>query len=98
MNGGGTIDREYAIGSGRLDICVTYRKVVVAMELKVWRKGEKSPLARGLAQLDNYLAGLSLDTGWLVIFDRRTKKPIEDRTRSESVTTPAGREVTLIWA
>jgi hypothetical protein len=25
----------------------------------------------GLAQLDGYLSGLGLETGWLVIFDRR---------------------------
>jgi hypothetical protein len=33
------------------------------------------PLAEGLGQLDGYLDGLALETGWLVIFDRRTGQP-----------------------
>ncbi|MBA4450342.1 ATP-binding protein, partial [Cylindrospermopsis raciborskii CS-506_D] len=28
VNGGGTLEREYAIGSGRMDICLRYGKVV----------------------------------------------------------------------
>lgn len=34
-NGGGTVDREYALGRGRIDLCVRYRAVVFAIELKV---------------------------------------------------------------
>jgi hypothetical protein len=45
------------------------------MELKVWRDGEPDPLTEGLEQLDGYLAGLGLDGGWLVIFDRRSHQP-----------------------
>jgi hypothetical protein len=36
-NGGGTVDREYAIGSGRVDLCLRHGGTVVAIELKVWR-------------------------------------------------------------
>jgi hypothetical protein len=74
INGGGTLEREYAIGTRRMDLCLRYggpQPVTLAMELKVWRDGEKDPLGRGLEQLDSYLSGLGLDTGWLVIFDRR---------------------------
>ncbi len=37
--------------------------------------GAPDPLAEGLEQLDGYLAGLGLTTGWLVIFDRRAGQP-----------------------
>jgi hypothetical protein len=37
VNGGGTLDREYAIGSDRMDICLRYGKVALGIELKVWR-------------------------------------------------------------
>lgn len=38
-------------------------------------------LGEGLTQLDSYLNRLSLDTGTLVIFDRRPKTaPVTDRT------------------
>jgi hypothetical protein len=47
--------------------------------------------------LDKYLSGLSLDTGWLVIFDRRSGlPPISDRTTTENAISPAGREMIVI--
>ncbi len=99
VNGGGTIEREYAVGSRRMDLCLRYRGVTLAMELKVWRSGEPDPLAEGLAQLDAYLAGLSLDHGWLVIFDRREGRgPAASRTASSPATSPTGRAITVLRA
>jgi hypothetical protein len=99
VNGGGTLEREYAIGSGRMDLCLRYGAVTLGIELKVWREGESDPLAEGLAQLDGYLAGLGLDTGWLVIFDRRSgQPPISQRTSAAAAATPAGRTVTVVRA
>jgi hypothetical protein len=99
VNGGGTIEREYAIGSRRLDLCLRYGAVTLAIELKVWREGEADPLAEGLAQLDGYLAGLGLDRGWLVIFDQRAgQPPIAERTSVLTATTPDGRRATVIRA
>jgi hypothetical protein len=97
VNGDGTLEREYAIGSGKMDICLRYGKVTLGMELKVWRDGRPDPLKEGLSQLDKYLSGLSLDTGWLVLFDRRSGlPPISDRTATENVISPAGREIIVI--
>jgi hypothetical protein len=97
VNGDGTLEREYAIGSGRMDICLRYGAVTLGMELKVWRDLRPDPLAEGLAQLDGYLAGLGLDAGWLIIFDRRTgQPPIAERTRSETVISPAGRRIQVV--
>ncbi|MFO1420200.1 MAG: ATP-binding protein [Candidatus Competibacteraceae bacterium] len=85
VNGGGTLEREYAIGSGRMDLCLRYGAVMLGIELKVWRDGEPDPLVEGLEQLDGYLAGLGLDHGWLVIFDRRAgQPPIRERTSSSA--------------
>ncbi|MEE6163029.1 ATP-binding protein [Cylindrospermopsis raciborskii] len=97
VNGGGTLEREYAIGSGRMDICLRYGEITLGMELKVWREGRPDPLAEGLKQLDKYLSGLNLDTGWLVIFDRRPDlPPISDRTFTEIAQSPDGRMITVI--
>jgi hypothetical protein len=97
VNGSGTLEREYAIGSGRMDICLRYGKVTLGMELKVWRDKKPDILNEGLIQLDKYLSGLSLDTGWLVIFDRRSGlPPLSDRTTTENVISPAGREIIVI--
>ncbi len=99
VNAGGTIDREYAVGSGRMDLCIRYRNVTLAIELKVWRPNESDPLYEGLVQLDDYLAGLELDSGWLVIFDRRPDiPPVQHRTTMEHATTPSGRNVIVIRA
>jgi hypothetical protein len=97
VNGGGSLEREYAIGSGRMDICLRYGDVVLGMELKVWKQGKPDPLPKGLVQLDKYLSGLNLDTGWLVIFDRRPDlPPISDRTTTEITQSPQGRNITVI--
>ena len=97
VNGGGSLEREYAIGSGRMDICLRYGDVVLGMELKVWKQGKPDPLPKGLVQLDKYLSGLNLDTGWLVIFDRRPDlPPISDRTTTEIILSPQGRNITVI--
>ena len=109
VNGNGVIAREYAIGSGKMDLYVRYGDVQMAMELKVWRNGRPDPLTVGLKQLDEYMDGLSydplkereadVDTGWLVIFDQRSEQPdISERTTSETIETSAGRSITLIRA
>lgn len=96
---GGSIEREYAIGSGRMDLCLRFAGETLAIEIKVWRPGRPDPLARGLAQLDGYLAGLGLDSGWLVIFDRRPGlAPVEERLETHLERSPAGRTITVIRA
>jgi hypothetical protein len=97
VNGGGRVEREYALGRGRMDLLVVLGDVRVAIELKVWRPGRPDPLAEGLEQLDSYLAGIGLDTGWLVIFDRRDGVPaLEDRLEHLTATTPTGRVVEVV--
>ncbi|CAK0762721.1 ATP-binding protein [Gammaproteobacteria bacterium] len=99
VNGHGTLEREYAIGAGRMDLCLRYGTVTLAIELKVWRNGEPDPLNEGLTQLDGYLAGLGLPGGWLMIFDRRAgQPPIRDRTTCTEVTSPKGRQVIVVRA
>jgi hypothetical protein len=108
VNGGGYIDREYGVGRGRIDLLVRWPYLDPegnrawqreAVELKVWRPGRPDPLPDGLRQLDDYLDGLGLDRGTLVIFDRReTAGPLADRTRFAEDRTPSGRPVTLLRA
>jgi hypothetical protein len=103
VNGEGRLVREYATGSGRMDLYLEYGRREprdrLAIELKVWREGEPDPAAQGLEQLDPYLAGLGLDRGWLVIFDRRPGLPrLSARTVAESTRTNSGRSVRLVRA
>ena len=98
-NGGGRVERELAVGRGRLDLRLEYGNVVLPIEVKVWRDGTADPLRDGIAQLDGYLQGLGQATGWLVIFDQRSgQPPIAERTSAAGATTPSGRDVTVIRA
>ncbi|MCX4245167.1 PDDEXK family nuclease [Paraliomyxa miuraensis] len=97
VNGGGSIEREYAIGSGRMDLLLRYGDERVAIEIKVWRDKEADPIAKGLEQLDGYLCGLGLDRGWLVIFDRRSNAGrLAGRVRVERVESPGGRAIAVV--
>jgi len=97
VNGGGTIDREYAIGSGSLDLYVQYRNAKIPIALKVWRPDQRDPLREGLKQLDRYLEGLGLNRGWLVIFDRRHAETSHARrAKARETITAQGREAVVI--
>jgi len=99
-NGGGRLERKYAVGTGRLDLMLQHGSDRFAFELKVWREEDDSdPVREGLGQLDTRLSDLGLDTGWLVIFDRRPGLPrLSERTSAETARTPSGREVTVVRA
>jgi hypothetical protein len=97
VNGGGTLEREYAIGRCRMDLCLRFRGLTLGIELKVWRDGAPDPLAEGLGQLDGYLAGLGLDTGWLAIFDRRAARPpLPERMADGEQPSPGGRPIRVL--
>ncbi|XHR85209.1 MAG: AAA family ATPase [Gloeotrichia echinulata GP01] len=97
VNGGGTLEREYAIGSDRMDLCLRYGSLTLGIELKVWRDKRADPLTSGLEQLDSYLARLGLESGWLFIFDQRKKAPpIAERLSTQILTTKNQRSITVI--
>ena len=77
VNGGGFIDREYAVGSGRIDLCLRWPHAQglqrFAFELKVRRGPDVKK--KGLDQLASYLERLSLTEGTLLIFDQRPDAP-----------------------
>ncbi|MDJ0620853.1 MAG: ATP-binding protein [Calothrix sp. MO_192.B10] len=99
VNGGGTLEREYAIGRDRMDLCLKYGNVTLAIELKAWRDKKGDPLESGLEQLDSYLARLGINSGWLVIFDARKKAlSMEERLSTQVVTTESERSITVVRA
>ena len=77
INGGGLIDREYATGRRRMDLCVHYHGNRYAIELKL-RYNEKT-MSEGIQQLSAYLNILGLTEGWLVLFDRRPEISWEEK-------------------
>ena len=99
VNGGGTLEREYAIGSDRMDLCLRYKGVTLGIELKVWREKKRDPVTEGIEQLESYLGRLGLDFGWLFVFDRhKNALPMEERLSTQVVVTENQRAITVIRA
>ncbi len=99
VNGGGSVEREMAIGSKRLDLCVEYGGDKLGIEVKTWRDSDKArdPADAGVDQLDAYLARIGVTRGWLVRFDQRSiAKELPDRCAVEQVTTARGNAVTRV--
>jgi hypothetical protein len=69
---GGELVREMAVGNGRIDLLVKFKKQEFALELKI--KRDKYTIEDGKEQLANYLDRLGLPEGYLVIFDPGKKK------------------------
>jgi hypothetical protein len=98
VNGNGTLEREYAIGRDRMDLCLRYGDATLAIELKAQRDRGPNQVEAGLEQIEKYLQRLNVATGWLVIFDQRsTAEAIAQRVRTEVSTTPQGLAVTVIY-
>ena len=79
VNGGGRIQREYALGRGRMDLVIQWPVgdglQEEVLELKVWRDGRKDPESGAVEQLARYVTDLGLGRGALLVFDRRSSAP-----------------------
>ena len=108
VNGGGRIEREYALGRRRTDLLIVWppgrfagaaepgtpaRRHVV--ECKVLRGGLEAAIREGVEQTLAYVDRCRAESGHLVIFDRDESKPWEEKLyrREESLD---GRPVT-VW-
>ena len=108
VNGGGRIEREYALGSRRTDLLIVWppgrfagaaepgvpaRRYVV--ECKILHRSLEATIREGLEQTLAYMDRCGGESGHLVVFDRDASKPWEEKLyrRDESL---EGRPVT-VW-
>ena len=99
VNGGGRIEREYALGRGRVDLLIVWphggrtRKFVV--ECKVRRGGLERTVGEGIEQTRGYMDRCGAEAGHLIVFD-----PAPDRTWEDKLfhrpPAPGGAPVT-VW-
>ena len=82
VNGGGHIAREMALGSRRLDLCVEYKGLRYAVEVKT-SDNFKNP--DSYAQLAGYLDHLGLAEGWMAVFDTAPDKPWDEKLYSRDI-------------
>ncbi|MBM4368730.1 MAG: PD-(D/E)XK nuclease domain-containing protein [Deltaproteobacteria bacterium] len=86
VNGGGQVHREYAAGTGRVDLCVEMGGGRAVFELKRVRASGDQPervLRDGVEQLCTYLDRLGEREGWLVVFDQRPGRTWDQRLWAE---------------
>jgi len=85
INNSGRIEREYATGTGRMDLAVEYKGEWNIIEIKLWRKGQTLEWVKqeGLKQIKRYCDTFVPPVGYrhrnitgvyLIIFDRRPKE------------------------
>ena len=79
VNSGGTISREFALGSKRADIVVSFNGQKDVIELKLAHAYKA--LERGLEQVSEYAIRLGRDRGYLVLFDTNAATSWENRGR-----------------
>ncbi len=106
VNGGGSIQREFALGSGRADLLVAFHGERFALELKV-RKSDRT-LQEGLDQLGRYLDRLGMQEGYLILFDRSSRPSdsaqrsgapfIEEKLYESAAEGPAGQRIHVFGA
>jgi len=77
VNSGGSVTREMAAGSKRLDLYVQYQGSNYPIELKI-RYGEQT-YQEGIEKLADYMDKLSCQEGWLVVFDKRKHTAWKDK-------------------
>jgi hypothetical protein len=88
-DGGARIDREFALGRQRLDLCVTIGDHRYPVELKVRDPRRSDPEPVGIVQLGEYMDTCGATEGWLVIFDQRRELPWDERIGWKTVKTDA---------
>ena len=78
VNGGGTIEREYALGRGRTDLLIRWpqgertRKFVIECKL---RRGElERTITEGMTQTRRYMDRCAAEAGHLIVFDRAPER------------------------
>ncbi|WPD22445.1 MAG: ATP-binding protein [Candidatus Electrothrix scaldis] len=82
INSGGSIEREFAIGTGRADLVIDFKGRQDIIELKLLRGSYTRP--EGVEQVARYATRLYRDRGYLIIFDPTAERPWEERGRVET--------------
>jgi len=83
VNGGGRIEREYALGRGRTDLLIVWpqggRERRFVVECKVLRKVLERTISDGVAQTRGYVDRCGAEAGHLIVFDRAPERTWEEK-------------------
>ena len=83
VNGGGRIEREYALGRGRVDLLIVWprggRVHRFVVECKVRRDGLEPTVREGVEQTRGYMDRCGAEAGHLIVFDRSESRTWEEK-------------------
>ncbi|MCY4633794.1 MAG: hypothetical protein OXG04_04670 [Acidobacteria bacterium] len=78
VNGGGLIEREYALGSGRTDVLIRWpqdgRERRFVVECKLLHRDIEFTIRKGLEQTRVYMDRSGAESGHLIVFDRSRER------------------------
>ena len=101
VNGGGRIEREYALGRGRTDLLIVWpqggRERRWVVEYKV-RHGElERTIVEGLAQTRACMDRCGAEAGHLIVFDRAAERPWEEKIFRREEQARTGAPPVTVW-
>ena len=100
VNGGGRIEREYALGRGRTDLLIVWpqgeRERRWVVECKVRHGDRERTIAEGIEQTRAYIDRCAAEAGHLIVFDRSPERSWEEKIFRRTAPPGAGSPVT-VW-
>lgn len=87
VNGEGSIDREYALGKGRTDIMIKWRKhqkIVVELKIFTGKKSYEAIKEEALQQTYEYAVRSNSKEAHIIVFDRTGKMDWKERLFRDS--------------
>ena len=101
VNGGGRLEREYALGRGRVDLLILWRQGRLirrfVIECKVVHKDLERTVADGLAQTRGYIDRCGAEAGHLIVFDRAPDRTWEEKLFRREAPAGAGGAPVTVW-
>ena len=101
VNGGGRIEREYALGRGRTDLLIVWpqgaRERRWVVECKVRHGDLERTIAEGLAQTRAYVDRCAAEAGHLIVFDRAAERSWEEKIFRREEGARTGAAPVTVW-
>jgi len=100
VNGGGRIEREYALGRGRTDLLIVWpqgeRERRFVVECKILRGSLERTIAEGVEQTRSYVDRCDAEAGHLIVFDRSPERSWQEKIFRRQAPPGTGEPVT-VW-
>ncbi|MDE0446492.1 MAG: hypothetical protein OXH96_07430 [Spirochaetaceae bacterium] len=101
VNGGGRIEREYALGRGRTDLLIVWpqggRERRWVVECKVRHGDLERTIVEGLEQTRAYTDRCGAEAGHLIVFDRAAERSWEEKIFRREERARTGAAPVTVW-